>query len=211
MKKRLNILCGLVFLAVFVSLIDAGMEGTRGFYEGYTSVPDEEPFDHAASSYQLCLRHRPDAPCDSVWNAKSGAYVPVKMEQIHIHLDVYWGWGYLLLQFILASILIAFSVYVLVSFIRFIRNVNKEKIFHWDNVRLLRKMGWSLLLVYLVNILFVWLSYWDASQSLELEHYTLNYSHFLSDPMLLEGAIALVAAEVFAIGLRLQEEQDLTI
>lgn len=210
MKKRLNILCGLVFLAVFVSLIDAGIEGTRGFYEGYTSVPDEGPVP-AASIYELYLRHRSDAPCDSVWNIKSGANIPVKMSRIEVSLCSHWGWGYLLMQFFLAWVLVAFSVYVLVSFIRFIRNVNQEKIFHWDNVRLLRKMGWSLLLVYLVNILFVWLSYWDASQSLELEHYTLNYSHFLSDPMLLEGAIALVAAEVFAIGLRLQEEQDLTI
>ena len=112
------------------------------------------------------------------------------------------GWGMNLLFIILAIVVVYFGIRSFVSFIRFILNVNRDKVFVWENVRLLRWTGGGLLIAVLS------ISIHDAIEHIPLEKIYHDYAP-MSD--LTFGVFCLIVAEVFAIGLKLKEEQDLTI
>ena len=107
-----------------------------------------------------------------------------------------------LLLIILGFVVIYFGIRATVSFIRFILNVNRDKVFIWENVRLLRWTGWGFLVAILC------MSVHDLIVHVPLEKIYQDYSP-MSDFTF--GVFCLIVAEVFAIGLKLQEEQDLTI
>ena len=101
----------------------------------------------------------------------------------------FWGDASLLL---LLFVIIFVGLYALACFIRFIRNVNRDQVFTWENVSLLRWSGWGLLGIEVAMILF------DAIEQEDTND-------------LIFGVFILIVAEAFAIGLKLKEEQDLTI
>lgn len=88
----------------------------------------------------------------------------------------------------------------LVSLVRFILNVNRDKVFVWQNVALLRWAGWGLLIPYIIIIV-----------SELLNHVPIRQIYIEDSDSLIFGVFCLIMAEVFAIGLKLKEEQDLTI
>ena len=93
------------------------------------------------------------------------------------------------------------SVHSFVSFVKFILNVNRDKVFVLKNVSLLRSTGWRLLIAIVLCI----------PMELILMGTTVEtvFNDFV-DPILF-SVFCLIVAEVFAIGLKLKEEQDLTI
>ena len=113
-----------------------------------------------------------------------------------------YGWGIDLLLIVLAIVVVYFGIRATVSFIRFILNVNRDKVFIWENVRLLRWTGWGFLIVILC------MSVHDLIVHIPLEKIYHDYAP-MSD--LTFGVFCLIVAEVFAIGLKLKEEHDLTI
>ena len=101
---------------------------------------------------------------------------------------------------LLCFVIIFVGLYALACFIRFIRNVNRDQVFTWENVSLLRWSGWGLLTMEVAMILF------DA-----IEGFSLSYIYQEDTNDLIFGVFILIVAEAFAIGLKLKEEQDLTI
>ena len=78
--------------------------------------------------------------------------------------------------------------------------MNRNKVFVWENVSLLRLTACGLIIVALVatgDELYTGCSFVDV------------YEHFFD--AFLFGVFNLIIAEVFAVGLKLQEEQDLTV
>ena len=87
-----------------------------------------------------------------------------------------------------------------IAFVRFILNVNHDKVFVKENIPLLRWAGWGMMIpaiIYSVHDL--------------VEHFPADnvYNSYMDDFVF--GLFCLIVAEVFAIGLKLKEEQDLTI
>ena len=98
-------------------------------------------------------------------------------------------------MFALVAALVSF-----VSFIRFILNVNRNEVFVWENVNLLRLTACGLMILAVVaagDELFTGCSFVEV------------YDHFFD--AFLFGVFNLIIAEVFAVGLKLQEDQELTI
>ncbi len=105
-----------------------------------------------------------------------------------------------LLEFLAAMFAIVAALVSFISFIRFILNVNRNKVFVWENVNLLRLAAYGLMILAVVascDELYSGCSYDDV------------YNHFFD--AFFFGVFNLIIAEVFAVGLKLQEEQDLTI
>ena len=92
------------------------------------------------------------------------------------------------------------AVVSFVCFFRFIVNVNHNKVFEWDNVLLLRITGWGLLAFALLG---------SAGELLDGISLEKVYDDLFE--ILIFGVFNLIVAETFAIGLKLKEEQDLTI
>lgn len=94
----------------------------------------------------------------------------------------------------------AAAIVPFVCFIRFILNVNRNKVFEWDNVLMLRITGLGLLLFALLG---------SAEELLSGVSLERVYDDFFE--ILIFCVFNLMVAETFAIGLKLKEEQDLTI
>ena len=109
----------------------------------------------------------------------------------------FWG-GFAIVMLGLACLFLI--IRSLIAFVRFILNVNRNKVFVWENVPLLRWTGWGLLAATLMI----------AIHDL-LEHIPLDriYNNTIDD--FIFSVFCLIMAEVFMIGLKLKEEQDLTI
>lgn len=108
-------------------------------------------------------------------------------------------WGHLL-EFFAEMFAIVAALVSFLSFVRFILNVNRNKVFVWENVNLLRLTACGLIIVAVVETcdeLYTGCSLVDV------------YDHFFD--AFLFGVFNLIISEVFAVGLKLQEEQDLTI
>ena len=105
-----------------------------------------------------------------------------------------------LLMTLLALVCIFLRIRSFIAFIRFILNVNRDKVFVWDNVPLLRWTGWGILIP---SAIF-------AAYDL-LEHIPAEKVYNQTMDGFIFSLFCLIVAEVFAIGLKLKEEQDLTI
>ena len=87
-----------------------------------------------------------------------------------------------------------------VSFVRFILNVNRDEVFVWNNVPLLRWAGWGLLASDVWMVVFGLLSQEPVAKVC------------MENSMgIIMGVFILMMAEVFSIGLKMKEEQDLTV
>ena len=108
-------------------------------------------------------------------------------------------WAHLL-EFFAEMFAIVAALVSFISFVRFILNVNRNKVFVWENVNLLRLAACGLMILAVVaagDELYTGCSLVEV------------YDHFFD--AFIFGVFNLIVAEVFAIGLKLQEEQDLTI
>ena len=105
-----------------------------------------------------------------------------------------------ILEFFAEMFAIVASLVSFISFIRFILNVNRNEVFVWENVSLLRLTACGLMILAVVaagDELFTGCSFVEV------------YDHFFD--AFLFGVFNLIIAEVFAVGLKLKEEQELTI
>ena len=108
-------------------------------------------------------------------------------------------WPHLLWFFVELFAVVA-TLVAFISFIRFILNVNHNKVFVWENVNLLRLTACGLITLVIVAA---------GDELYTGNSFTEVYDHFFDS--LLFGLFSLIVSEVFAVGLKLQEEQDLTI
>lgn len=106
-----------------------------------------------------------------------------------------------LMMLVIALVLLGCFITAIVSFVKFILNVNRNKVFTRKNISLIRKYGVSVLLIAVCFILIKYLFPDDFADTLGLA----------SDEVIgtvIEGLFALLMGEVFVIGLNLQEEHS---
>lgn len=105
------------------------------------------------------------------------------------------------------------SIFFLCYLIRFIRNVRRNEIFEWKNVRMLRRMGLAIIVTFAMSVIAEWLQYAAASEVFSPKGYMTDWYSGISDHILLLGIgiAAIIIGEVFARGLQMREEQELTI
>lgn len=216
MKRRLNVFCLLVMLvfcySVFESAYYLGSAFVDGFQVGMNSVNDQEQFNKTNNMKSIALFPDNFANLkDSVYNEKAGEFVPAiygkLMVSVGTPVNLWLKFTTMMCHFtgLLTMIL---SV---VFFIRLIIAINKSKIFDWKNVRRLRWLGVILILNFICSALPAYISAYELSDVFSIAGYSLNFSNLASKQTLVLGLVALIVGEIFAIGLRMKEEQDLTI
>ena len=102
-------------------------------------------------------------------------------------------------------------VWAVVLFIRLIVSINKSDIFNWKNVRRLRRLGILLIIGFVCTFLLAFLSFHNVEKVFSVTGYSLSMADMVHITSLVLGISALIVAEVFAIGLKMKEEQELTI
>ncbi len=91
-------------------------------------------------------------------------------------------------------------IYTFACFVRFILNVNNGEVFTWANVDLLRTVGWCIVVATVVMF---------AIMSPDIDNLWELWGDAIG--VVIEGIFILIMAEAFAIGMKLKEEQELTI
>ena len=111
----------------------------------------------------------------------------------------------LLSVFVVDLAYLGFSIASIVSFVRFILNVNRNEVFTRKNVSLLRRYGRYMLLAIASGIINGVLMVFVINMNIGSEYWDLLIIGTT------EAIFALIVAEAFCIGIKLQEEQNLTI
>ena len=213
MKKRLNLITLLIGVAMCIIL--GYSETVTSFMEGFRDGMNTADRIKAGENVEVFLLNLEPAvglakPL-SLLNVKSGELLPARMRSVIVELTTTeksgWSrvWPYCFtLLFFTGIIMCTFNL------VTFIRAVNKSVIFEWINVKRLRRIGVGFLILFVINCLQDFNSYYFLKKSVELVDYKIK-NPFNEGGILLFGMIAFLIAEVFAVGLRLREEQELTI
>ena len=109
------------------------------------------------------------------------------------------SWGGLL-ETIAGLVVVIAAFFSFGCFVNFILNINRNKVFVWDNVLLLRRTGIGLFVVILLI---------SVCELFNGKSFTAVYDNYFD--VLIFCVFNLIVAEAFAIGLKLKEEQELTI
>lgn len=221
MKRRLNILCVIVMLVLGYSVVEAGYYFVLGAKLGAESVATEEealavqnevmnmkaigltPFGMTTPTEQLFP--------DSVYNEKSGEYVHVAYTQMLASIKTKQSIWSLFGAALCNIVQVALYVWAIVLFIRLIVSINRSVIFDWKNVRRLRRLGLALILCYGCAFATSYITLRGVQEVFSLRGYEVEVVSVVSITALVLGLCSLIVGEVFAIGLKMKEEQDLTI
>lgn len=231
MKRRLNLLCVIVLLVLSFSVLQTGyysIIGAKiGFDAGYEAAnADKAGTDAAQSSNMQTLANMqivtviPDVfgedgvnnmTRDSVFNVKSGTYVPAAHNMMYGYVHNGQGFKTRLTMGLLSVLHLALQIWALVLFIRLVISINRLNIFGWKNVRRLRILGLMLIVAFGIQLLITYINGLSLAEVFEMEGYLLRPFDAVRSLTLVLGLCSLIVGEVFAIGLKMKEEQDLTI
>ena len=109
------------------------------------------------------------------------------------------GWT-VLIGFLFGFVVIVAAIVSFVCFLRFILNVNQNNVLTGENVNLLRLTGIGLLII---TVFVLCSALWEG------ENFAVAFDETIG--LMIFSVFNLIVAEAFAIGLKLKEEQELTI
>ncbi|MDL2243925.1 DUF2975 domain-containing protein [Parabacteroides sp. OttesenSCG-928-J18] len=208
MKKRLLLI---TFVIIFAFGAQSGFLGTsfvRGFMDGWNSY-EEVPMEHVMF---LDIHLTPEVSGSTVGeliNEKTGEVMPanIRSATVNVAPDTPFQTYQTISAFLLVGAIILIAVY----FLKIIIAVNRSVVFDWINVKRIRNMGIGLLVVFVLDFGNFIYSKILVDQLIEIEGYRTIGNESFSFLYFILGLSAFLIAEVFAIGLRLREEQELTI
>ena len=214
MKKRLNVLCVLVFVIIGIGLMPFVYWMAVGMKAGYESSPERvRDIDAAMNAETVHLMPVGISHLEhgTIRNDVTGEQVALWPQNIAVSAGVdYPGW-YDVVNTLAAVLGVAAVVVVVVLFLKLILRFNRGYVFEWRNVRLLRWLGGIQLAASIVVTLLQIYGASVVSGQFRVSGYATDYFSYVSVLELSIGMVALIAAEIFAIGLKMKEEQELTI
>lgn len=215
MKKKLNLICLCVVVAFLLSISGGIQLGVKMFINGFEIGMKAAKEGSIANipNYQTIHIQPSDMSkiTGTVTNIKDGSELAIKPLWTMIDCPTTTPGWFLLFGGLMGLLLIAAFVCIVRHFIKLIRNINRNLIFEWVNVKHLRWLGWSMMVLFVGGFAEACIGNYLVSQTVELAGCEFGVLHLFADPTFILGFIALLGAEIFAVGLRLKEENELTI
>lgn len=218
MKRRLNVLCLIVLLVLGYSIVEmtyyVGMGIKTGLQRGFNeevSLQEKKEIANLQLVYLMPENFDGDILSDSVYNVKSGEYVSASFGQLAVSVDTKPSVLSRIVTILLVIADYVAIIWALVLFVRLIIAINRSDIFNWKNVRRLRRLGVMLIVSFGCALSIALLSLYNVKEVFALSGYSLTMGEMVQITSLVLGLSALIVAEVFAIGLKMKEEQELTI
>jgi len=212
MNKKLYILAAGILIAISLNLISQFSDFSAGFSRGRQEAA--EGFEIQSLIIALRPVQMSDKPTQ-LYNEHTEEWMPGRIRECVIYVEKYKE---NLLYILADSFMLFLSVLCLpalivisVCFVKLIHAVSKNEIFEWKNVRRLRFLGGGFLVLFLLMVFAGLYNYIAAKDLVEIPGYKINFGYMLDLSYLLFGIFSLVIAEIAAIGLRLKEEEELTI
>lgn len=160
MKRRLNILCVIVMLVLCYSVVESayymcmgiglgaktGMEAAREMKD-CDHLEQHNDYRELANMKYVSLMPRSldgevqDLFCDSVYNEKTGQYVPAMHTTMAVSVKTQEGTVSKIVSGLLGFVHLVAIVWAIVLFVRIIVAINRSDIFNWRNIRRLHRLG----------------------------------------------------------------------
>lgn len=222
MKRRLNILCLIVMLVLGFSVLHVGYYffiGAKIGVEAATENRGDMSRLHDVMNMQyisllpksLSLEGSGDLFIDSVYNEKSATYVPATCSSLIVSVETHPSTWSKIADKLFPPLQMVLYIWAIVLFIRLVISINKSDIFNWRNVRRLRRIGGVLIIAFCCTGITAYLNLSSVEEVFSMRGYELSLSDMLDTTILVVGLCSLIVGEIFAIGLKMKEEQDLTI
>ena len=200
--KRIKLLSLLVIIACIVTSTHDVIDG---FVEGYNEAGDQTEF---ASTVHLKVKPTDACVPDSLYCTATNSRVPYRLHSLDASADIHPSTAYGVIT-ALSGLFALVGLYGIYCFVRLLISVIKGQVFIRKNVRRLRIFVYSLLLFGICIELQQWFMYHDMASQFVLDGYTAaGYSLKVS---WVSYFLLALFTEIFAVGVKLKEEQDLTI
>lgn len=207
--KRISILAVLVLVFFAVELFSGILETFKDSHleEALKGIDATNKLGERDYVVDLKLKKNDAHLTDSAYNEKENATVPYVVKEVKtaIEMPPYMN----ILMVAIAVPMMVLIGFMLVSFVKMIASVLKRDIFNRNNVRRIRIFSYGLLASYILMEMYEYLSYNIAANQLVVEGYTIR--GYFETTSLSDLLILILFAEIFSMGVRIKEEQDLTI
>lgn len=211
MNKKLTIITLLIFFAIGMQTAFKVLSPLMDSIASENVQQEQELSDDSIKSYMNlevdCLPRKSMSDTVMVYNEKTNEWVPAKVEKISVEIKEKQVSLFYIIP--LAFIFLALICAVLFQLYKLTTAVAKSKIFEWANVKRLKYIGYGFILLFLLDAAGSIALFSIVNGSVHLPNYRLDMEW--DAIYLILGLFSLLIAEIFARGLRLQEEQDLTI
>ena len=218
MKKRLNFITLLIVVAIGIIIMDSEVVSLMkaaildGIHEGQENGSEIKESGRVSNkTLILSLESIDNAMPSELLNKKNGNTMPARINRamVKVPMETVTGLN-LFWEFILAFFSFAGIIMIIYNFIRIIIAVNKSVIFEWINVKRLRRIGIGFLIMFIITAFLAVSQNSTVLEVVDIENYKIINSLY-DGIVLMLGMISFLVAEIFAVGLKLREEQDLTI
>lgn len=228
MKKKFNLYCGLLMAAIVfgigMNVFETGYRMWQGGKAGFEAAKRERmkkqqstPADDLQKLYRMApVEMMPKMEYmvelntgDSIVNLKTGEKMPmmtmmgiVLPENGSNRMNVLQGIGYF--EFLLIIVF-------LVAFIKLVVSVNKGHIFEKSMETQLAWGGWTVFALYVLQWVYTLYQYFLNAQEFEFEAYDMSIIQKPDIALLYSAFGMLLMGQIFKIGRKMKEEQELTI
>ena len=206
--KKFKILGIIAIIAMaanfFLNFEDGWSSFLEGYHEGartYKSVPD--------NLYRVSLEVKPleSIANDSIFNQVAGQKVPYWTSEITTYTQPSLWITFVMIISALSMFAFIIGFYL---FIRFLLEVSKRNVFCEANVWRIRFFVYSYTAIVVSMELFAWIAGGAAIAQTQIPGYQI-IDHAEASPEWTPVIMMIILAECFAIGVKMKEEQDLTI
>lgn len=204
--RRIKLLATLViFVFLFVELGDA----VRGFVDGWNEAGEERTFSDLPIT--LSLQAGGEAAVDSAFCPQTNKYVPYQIHAVSVNSEAvikhYSIWHVIFL--ILTIPIGLFMLYGFYCLIRMVIFVTRGEVFTSRNVFRMRCFVYGAILGNMIVELNWWLQYSEIASQVQFAGYEVASYHLKGEWIFY--VITALLTEIFAVGVKLKQEQDLTI
>lgn len=210
------IVLAIVAASVLIPAYNAVRLGVEGFNMGYAEVK-EGRYDENNESLPIVMSFKPATrqmlePRDTIVFKDSRKY-PIIIDRAMVMVPEgrvpSWTLAFNVIYILLSLVFLGILLW---KFIRFIRNISKERIFVSENVKLLRISSYMLFDIAVLEVISgIVVDYIFSGLDLQTEWYTISASWEFPWSNLMLGAISLLMAQIWARGIEIQQDQELTI
>lgn len=201
--KKIKIIGIITILIIICENVFSFSDSIRDFERGY----NEGKKGYSTGSFHA-VEVRPTAELrDSLYNKEMGHNVPYSITQVETYAD-FPGWVMIILPFTcIAAMCYLYGFYTL---IRLLISVSRRDVFTKKNVFRLRFFAYAQAAAMGLIWLFERVVNYYVVQQVQIPGYeVLSGTVYYAEWMLL--ALIVLLAEIFAVGVKIKEEQDLTI
>lgn len=201
----LGILAILVLMGEFFYTTVVGMQDFQdGYNEGYEAASNGETLMEHTSIF-LDVRSHDTMQPDSLTCSPTNKKIPYHISGIRTY---YKASAISMIVFWLAGVASLATLYGICCLFGLLLNVSRGQIFTPRNVRRLRIFSYSMTLMVLLVQIHRWMAYAEATRQITL----LGYDFVLPmDGDWTSCIIILLLTELFAVGVKMKQDQDLTI